>query len=277
MKALVFGAEGQLGIEIVRLVGEQAALAHRQVSITDAAAVDRVIAERKPDIVFNCAAYNAVDRAESEPEAAHAVNTDGPRHIAVACARHGARFVHFSTNFVFDGDLDRPYIESDRPSPLSTYARSKLGGETGVLTALPDALVMRTAAVYGGRRGQSFPERILQRARSGEALRVVSDQRVNPTYAADLAAAAVELAGQQERGIVHAVAGGCTGWDDFARATLEEFELEIAVESVPTEAYPTPARRPMNGCMESIRYRPLRPWREALHDWATRVKQPKTP
>lgn len=277
MKALVFGAQGQLGVEIVQLVGHESALTHQQVSITDARAVEAVIAERKPDVVFNCAAYNAVDRAESEPEAAHAINAEGPRNIAIACARHGARFVHFSTNFVFDGTLDRPYIESDQPAPLSSYGRSKLAGEQAVLEALPEALVMRTAAVYGGRRGQSFPERILQRARSGEALRVVSDQRVNPTYTADLAAAAVELAQKDERGVVHAVASGCTGWDDYARATVSEFELNAAVESVPSESYPTPARRPANGCMESIRYRPLRPWREALHEWADRIRAEKIP
>lgn len=277
MNALVFGAQGQLGVEIVRIVGTEAALSRQDVSITDAAAVESVIAERKPDVVFNCAAYNAVDRAESEPEAAHAANADGPRNLALACARHGALFVHFSTNFVFDGQLDRPYVETDEPNPQSVYARSKLDGERAVLEALPSALVLRTAAVYGGSRGQSFPERILQRSRAGEPLRVVSDQRVNPTYTADLARAAVELAGHNAAGLVHAVAEGCTGWDGFARAVLEEAGLEPAVESVSSESYPTPARRPRNGCLESVRYRPLRPWREALHEWSERARSLETP
>lgn len=272
LNALVFGAEGQLGVEIVRLVGEAAALSRRQVSITDAAAVEAVIADRRPDVVFNCAAYNAVDRAEGEPGMAHAVNADGPRNIAVACARHGARVVHFSTNFVFDGALDRPYIETDEPSPLGAYARSKLQGEKEVLSVMPDALVLRTAAVFGGRRGQSFPERIIQRARSGDAVRVVGDQRVNPTYTADLARAAVELSAAGWGGIVHAVCAGCCGWDEFARAALAEAGLEHEVESVPTDAYPTPARRPRNGCLASARYHPLRPWREGLHEWARGLK-----
>lgn len=264
------GAQGQLGAEIVRLVGEQAALSHQQVSITDASAVEAVIAERRPEVVFNCAAYNAVDRAESEPEAAHAVNAVGPNNIAVACARYGARLVHFSTNFVFDGTLGRPYIETDAPAPLSVYARSKLDGERVVVAALPEALVLRTAAVYGGRGGQSFPERMLERARSGAQMRVVSDQRVNPTYAVDLAHAAVELAGQRETGIIHAVAAGCCGWDEFARAVFEEFSLNVPVESISTDSFPTPAQRPRNGCLESVRYRALRPWREALHEWAAK-------
>lgn len=274
LNALVLGAQGQLGSEIVRLVGQQAAVTHQQVSITDAAAVEAVIARRRPEVVFNCAAYNAVDRAESEPEAARAINAGGPHNIALACARHGARLVHFSTNFVFDGMLDRPYVETDVPAPQSAYARSKLEGERAVLDVLDDGLVLRTAAVYGGRRGQSFPERILQRALSGETLRVVSDQRINPTYTVDLARAALELAAQREKGIIHAVAADCCGWDELARAVLQEFDVKTLVESISADSYPTPAQRPRNGCLESVRYRALRSWREALHDWARRAVAP---
>lgn len=272
MKALVLGASGQLGSEIVRLLGGDVGVTHQQLSITDASAVAAVLAERRPEVVFNCAAYNAVDRAESEPEIAHAVNADGPRNIALACAHHGAKLLHFSTNFVFDGRLDRPYIESDQPAPLGAYARSKMEGEREVFQAMPDALVIRTAAVFGGRRGESFPERILQRARSGEPIRAVSDQRVNPTYTGDLAAAAVELAEQGWAGLVHVVADGCCGWDEFARAVLDESGMRVKVESVTTDAYPTPARRPLNGCLESVRYRPLRGWLEGLRDWSRAKK-----
>lgn len=267
------GADGQLGSDIVRLLGADAGITHQQLSVTDASGVESAIAERRPEVVFNCAAYNAVDRAESEPDVAHAVNADGPRNIAFACARHSAKLVHFSTNFVFDGTLDRPYVESDPTAPLGAYARSKLEGERKVFDAMPHALVIRTAAVFGGGRGQSFPERILQRARAGEPLRVVSDQRVNPTYTGDLAAAAVELAEQGWTGLVHAVADGCCGWDEFARAVLEESGITATVESVTSDAYPTPARRPLNGCLESERYRPLRGWREGLRDWS-RAKKP---
>jgi dTDP-4-dehydrorhamnose reductase len=275
VKALVLGAGGQLGQEIVRLLGSPGyGLTHQLVSITDAGAVEAVIAERRPDVVFNCAAFNAVDRAESEPDAAFAVNARGPLNIASACVRHGAHFVHFSTNFVFDGTLDRPYVETDEPAPLGAYAHSKLEGERAVLRASPAALVIRTAAVYGGRRGQSFPERMLERARSGGPLRVVADQRVNPTYAADLAQAALELAGRHEGGVVHAVAEGCCAWDELARAVIEASGLSVAVEPVPTSEYPTPARRPPNGCLSSLRFRPLRPWREALREWVETGENP---
>ena len=131
--------------------------------------------------------------------------------------------------------------------------------------------MVRTAAVFGG--PNSFPARILARARAGERLRVVADQTVNPTYAADLAAAAVDLAEKGFAGIVHGVADGCAGWDEFARAALFESGVKADVESIQTSAHPAPARRPANGCLVTIRYQALRPWREAVRGWATQVKR----
>jgi dTDP-4-dehydrorhamnose reductase len=180
--------------------------------------------------------------------------------------------VHFSTNFVFDGRLSRPYVESDAPAPQGVYAKSKLQGEERVQQAARNALVIRTAAVFGGPR--SFPARILDQARAGAAPRVVSDQSVNPTYAKDLAAAALRLVEQESEGLIHVVAGGCCAWDELARATLEEAGLASNVEPVTTEAFRAPARRPANGCLLSTRMEPLRPWMEALHEWAAGVKTP---
>lgn len=254
----------------MRLLGDSAGVTHDQVSILEAAAVAALIAERKPDTVFNCAAYNAVDRAEEEPDLALAVNAVGPSNLAAACRRSGATLVHFSTNFVFDGMHDEPYVEADEPSPLSAYGRSKLEGERRVLETGANVLLVRTAAVFGG--PHSFPHRILDRARAGGPLRVVADQLVNPTYARDLAGAAVELVETGTAGIVHAVAGGCVGWDELARATLGELGVSAPVEPVSSAGYPSPARRPLNGCLGTTRYRPLRPWREALHDWALSLK-----
>jgi dTDP-4-dehydrorhamnose reductase len=253
------------------LLGPHSAVTHQAVSVTDRSAVEAFIAAGEPEVVFNCAAYNEVDRAESEAQLAHAVNAEGPHNVAAACRRHGAALVHFSTNFVFDGSHDEPYIEADEPAPLSVYAKSKLEGERLALQSGAHLLIVRTAALFG--RGVNFPTRILARARSGEALRVVSDQKVNPTYAKDLAAAAVELAEAGVAGIVHAVAAGCTTWDDFARAVLEEAGRTEPVESVGSGDYPTAARRPVNGCLATTRYRSLRPWREALHEWALGTRQ----
>jgi dTDP-4-dehydrorhamnose reductase len=250
------------------LLGPDTAITREQVSITDPRAVDELLADRRPEWVFNCAAYNAVDRAEAEADSANAVNSQGPYNLAAACTKHNARLVHFSTNFVFDGKLERPYLESDVPSPLSAYARSKLDGERRVLEVQPEALVLRTAALFGGHRGLSFPERIVQRVTEGVQLRVVSDQQVNPTYTADLARAALELAEKGERGIFHVVSDGCCSWYDFAKAILEECWLPARVEAVSTNDFAAPAQRPVNGCLKSERIRSLRHWRESLHEWA---------
>ena len=250
------------------MLGPNGAFSREQVSITDPGALDVVLAERRPDWVFNCAAYNAVDRAETEPESAFAINSQGAFNVAVACKRHQARLVHFSTNFVFDGTLDRPYVESDQASPLSLYARSKLEGEQRVLEALPEALIMRTAALFGGNRGLSFPERIVQRVTDGAQLRVITDQTVNPTYTRDLAVAAIDLAEKGESGIVHAVSEGCSTWYEFAKAVLEVVWLPVRLEAVSTADFAAAAARPRNGCLASERIRALRHWRESLNDWA---------
>ena len=267
----MFGAGGQLGTELVRLLGNESAVPHERLSITDAPAVDALMAAIRPEVVFNCAAYNAVDRAEGESDVAYQVNAEGPRNIAMACARHGARLVHFSTNYVFDGAQDGPYVEADEPAPLSVYGRSKLAGEREALQSGAEVLVIRTAAVFG--RGVNFPNRILDRAKSGETLRVVSDQKVNPTYARDLAGAALELAGEGVTGLVHAVAKGCVSWDEFARAALQEFGVSVPVDSVAAKAFTSAAPRPLNGCLASTRFPPLRPWRDALREWAAETNR----
>jgi dTDP-4-dehydrorhamnose reductase len=275
--ALVLGAGGQLGSELARLLGPDSGVAHAEASVTDRESIDRLIRERRPEIVFNCAAYNAVDRAEREVDLAFAVNGQGPAIVAAACAASGARLVHFSTNFVFDGTLDRPYTESDAPAPLSVYAASKLEGEQRVLDLLPRALVIRSSALFGDTgsaiKGGSFPDRILERAQSGDALKVVSDQKVNPTYTGDLAPAAIELAARGLEGVVHLVAAGCAGWDEFARAVLDESKVAVPVGSMISAELSAPARRPLNGCLASTRVEALRPWRDGLHEWSVRRRK----
>lgn len=274
VRALVLGAGGQLGSELMSLLPDAVGLTHRELSVTDLPGLVRACQDHRPQVVFNCAAYNAVDAAENEPDLAFRVNSEGAASVATASQRHGARLVHFSTNFVFDGALDRAYVESDAANPLSVYAKSKLEGEIRMLTVMPGALVVRSAALFGDGRsfakGRNFPERILMRARNGERLRVVSDQRVNPTYARDLAEAAVKLAEQEITGVVHVVAEGCCAWDEFARAILAESGVEAEVEAVTSADLALPAPRPINGCIGSVRTVALRPWRQGLHEWASR-------
>jgi dTDP-4-dehydrorhamnose reductase len=271
---MVLGAGGQLGSELMGLLQDAVGLTHRELSVSDRTAIERAFLLHRPAVVFNCAAFNAVDRAETEPGMAHEVNAAGAAAVAAACRKAGSRLVHLSTNFVFDGSLGRPYVETDEARPISVYGRSKLDGDEAVLAALPEALVIRTAAVFGDRgstiKGGSFPERIVQRAQQGEKLKVVSDQRVNPTYAPDLAKAAKGLVAAEASGLIHVVAAGCCGWDEFARAALAECGVEAEVEPVTSANLGAPARRPLNGCLASVRTEALRPWRDGVAAWAAK-------
>ncbi len=266
---LITGARGQLGSDLGALLPDAAALGRDELRIEDEAAVARRFAEVRPQLVLNCAAYNAVDLAEEEPELARTANEVGPAVLARACSQARARLVHFSTNYVFDGRADRPYTEEDAPNPLSAYARSKLGGERRVLEALPGALVVRAGALFGlhgsAVKGGSFVARVVDRARSGERLRVVDDQWVNPTYTADLAEAALRLAEAGTAGIVHLAPYDCCTWREFALEALRRAGLgEVAVEPAASGDFPSAAESPRQGCLVSSRVPPLRSWRDGL-------------
>jgi dTDP-4-dehydrorhamnose reductase len=280
MHALVLGAGGQLGSDLLAVLPNATGFTREQLSIVDADDVRVAVRAVRPEVVFNCAAYNAVDGAEQAPDEAMAVNAEGAAAVAAACAVESVRLVHFSTNFVFDGELARPYLETDEPRPLGAYARSKLEGERRVLTALPEALVVRSAGLYGlagsAIKGGSFPERVLKQARSGAAVRIVDDQRLNPTYTADLARAAAQLAAGQQSGVVHLVAAGCCSFYELAREFLQLAGLADRLQRITSSELRAAAPRPRNGCLASVRVEPLRPWQSALRDyWA--AYQAKSP
>jgi len=275
VRALVLGAGGLLGSELLKLLPDSTGVTRAQLSVTDLGAMNGAMSHYQPQVVFNCAAYNAVDGAETEEEAAFQVNAQGAFNVALACAQNEVRLVHFSTNFVFSGTLDRPYLENDEVGPLGVYGKSKLEGEKLISMVMPRAVIIRTAALFGGdgsRQRRNFPERILERASAGERLRVVSDQSINPTYTADLAAAAIALASEDTDGVVHVVNAGCATWHDFARATLDAFGVVVEVEPAASAELGAPAPRPPNGCLESSRTQALRPWREGLAEWAEKRK-----
>ena len=268
---MITGAGGGLGSRLAELLPSAAALARAELSIDDEAAVRRAVAANRPSVLFNCAAYNAVDKAESSPEPAMAVNARGPGVLAAVCREAGVRLVHFSTNYVFSGEAASPYTEEDAPDPLSVYGRSKLAGERAVLDRLPDALVVRSAGLYGpggsAVKGGTFPERIMRRARAGEPLSVVDDQWLNPTFTVDLAARAVELAFSGMSGVVHLVAAGCCTWREFAVEVLAAAGVEAQVAGASTASLNAAAPRPRQGCLESVRVGPLRSWPEAVRAW----------
>jgi len=275
VRAVVTGAGGQLGRALVGLLGDRVvfAPAHDRLDITDAESVRATIAAHRPDVVVNASAYNKVDRAESEPGEALAVNAGGVLHLARAAAEAGALLVHVSTDYVFDGDKTEPYVEEDAPRPLGAYGVSKRAGEMMVEAVGAPSLVVRTSGVIGpgGSRakGGSFVDRILARARAAEPLRVVDDQRFAPTYAPDLAAALVALVERGARGLLHVTNEGSCTWHELAVAALELAGLSADVERIHAADLGLPARRPPYSVLSCARYLtlggpPLRPWREAI-------------
>jgi dTDP-4-dehydrorhamnose reductase len=271
MPVLITGSAGQLGSDFRRLLPEATALDRHQLSITDRHAVMAAVSGH--DLVLNCAAYNAVDAAEKDSGPAMAVNAEGPAILAEACRREGARLVHYSTNYVFDGTLERPYVESDPTGPLGAYARSKVEGEQRVLKTLPDALVVRSAGLFGvtgsAVKGGSFPERMLARARGGQPMRVVADQRLNPTYTYDLAQATLDLVARGVTGVVHLVADGCCTYWELTMEALRLGGVDVQVEQATSADFGAAAPRPLNGCLGSEVSAPLRHWREGLAAWWT--------
>jgi dTDP-4-dehydrorhamnose reductase len=254
MKVLIAGAEGQIGRALAGTAPPDArveALALSRLDITRRADVSRTVADFGPDLVINAAGYTAVDLAESEPEAARAANHDGPRHLAEAAAAAGARMLHYSTDYVFDGEQGRPYAPGDQPNPLGVYGATKLAGEREVLETLGDrAVVVRTAWVYAA-AGRNFLRTMLRLLSEREQVTVVSDQSGTPTAASSVARASWAIAARPEvRGIVHWTDDGVATWYDFATAIREEalhlgvLARAAAVRPISTAEYPTPARRP---------------------------------
>lgn len=252
MRLLVTGANGQVGHALVRQGGAAVVgLDRAALDITDREAVRRSVERHAPDLVVNAAAYTAVDRAEAELDAAFAVNRDGPAHLADACAEAGITLIHLSTDYVFDGAKGTPYVETDPVHPLGVYGRSKEAGEEAVRERLGQHVILRTSWVFGD-HGQNFVRTILRLGRERDALRVVADQRGNPTSAADIAHAVLQIAERIEDaswGTFHFAGQPATTWHGFAEAVLEEARRHgpvrsERVEPIPTSAYPTAARRP---------------------------------
>jgi dTDP-4-dehydrorhamnose reductase len=254
MRVLIVGAGGQIGRALLATVPagtEARALGLPQLDITRPADVARTVRDVGPDIVVNAAGYTAVDRAETEPDAARAVNERGARHLAEAAADVGARMIHFSTDYVFDGKQGRPYAPGDQPNPLNAYGSSKLAGERAVLDALGErAVVLRTAWVYAA-TGHNFLRTMLRLLNEREQVTVVSDQIGTPTSARSVASAAWAIVARPDvHGIAHWTDGGVASWYDFAVAIQDEalqaglLKHGTTILPITTEEYPTPACRP---------------------------------
>jgi len=278
-RAAVIGSRGQLGVELVRELTargyETIGWDRLQLDITDNRQVESVLTPWDPQVVFNAAAYNQVDVAESEPQAAFVVNALAVRNLALACRQLDARFVHFSTDYVFDGTAGRPYFETDATHPLGAYGVSKLAGELYAQAYLDAPLIVRTSGVYGPgglrtARG-NFVEVMLRLARAGHPIRVVEDHVASPTYAPLLAARTIDLVEAGQTGVFHIGGGTPTSWFHYAQAIFAAAQPDKPVELHPTNEreYRTAAHRPRfsalsNAKMESLGIPPMPPLKEAL-------------
>ena len=278
MRIVVLGSHGQLGRDLVpRLPGEVFALTRADIDLSVPRTIAGRLAELQPDIVVNCAAYNLVDKAEAEPDHAWRVNADGVRDLARAAAAVDARFVHFSTDYVFGLDATRtsPWSETDAPGPVSIYGASKLAGEYLALAANPRTLVIRTCGLYGvhgtGGKGGNFVETMLRLAGQGKPVKVVDDQRCTPTATADLAEATVKLLATGATGLFHITNAGATTWFELAREIFRHSQLSVDLTPISSEQFNAPARRPgfsvLNcGKLAGVGIE-LRDWPEALADY----------
>ncbi|MHB2021991.1 MAG: dTDP-4-dehydrorhamnose reductase [Mycobacteriales bacterium] len=268
---LVTGAGGQLGRELVRELGERCVgLGREQLDICDQAAVAAALAEHRPDLVLNAAAYTKVDAAQTNEQAAHAVNASGPAILARACAEAGATLVHLSTDYVFSGQAIAPYPEDHPLCPASVYGRSKAAGEVAVTASGATAYIVRTSWVYGG-YGPNFVKTITRLERDRETIEVVDDQRGSPTWSRHLAHGLIELGTRRPPpGVYHATGAGETTWFGLARAVFAELGADPErIRPVRTVDFPLPARRPAYSVLSSARWRmaglrALPHWRGAL-------------
>ncbi|MNW38596.1 dTDP-4-dehydrorhamnose reductase [compost metagenome] len=281
MKVMVTGAAGQLGTDAVRIFTEQGhevlASDRAQLDITDQQQTIDAVTAFKPDAIVHCAAYTAVDAAETDVDGAYRVNAVGTRNLAVAAEQVGAKLIYISTDYVFDGQSEQPYHEYDNTNPQSIYGKSKRAGEVHAQTLSSRYFIVRTSWVYG-LHGNNFVKTMLKLGQEKPSLQVVHDQKGSPTYTVDLVHFLAELMLTEKYGIYHASGSGACTWYEFTQAIFEEARdimgLTIQSELHPcsTDQFPRPAHRPANSVMEhlSIRtngFNDLRSWREALKDF----------
>lgn len=277
MKILVTGANGQLGMELRQL--ERRFPQHKfvfasraELAIQDKAAVDAIFSKELPDYCVNCAAYTAVDKAESEQEMAYLINGTATGYLAAAAQKSGAGFIHISTDYVFDGTAVEPLRESDPVSPVNVYGASKLEGEMQAMQFNNQSIIIRTSWVYSS-FGKNFVKTMIRLMNEKPSISVVGDQVGSPTYAADLADAIMHIISLGENakpGIYNYSNKGVISWYDFAVAIKAQIKSACIVNPIPTSSYPTPAKRPAYSVMntekaETVLGLKIQGWRESLH------------
>lgn len=274
-RILVTGAHGQLGSELNFLssLREDHAiqfLDRQGLDIANPVEVDKVVSSGGYAYIINCAAYTAVDKAESERDKAYSINAHGAANLAAACRNAGAKFLHISTDFVFDGTIGRPLLEIDKPNPISVYGASKLKGEEQIAAVNPNAVILRTSWVYSS-FGNNFVKTILRLCKERESLNVIYDQVGTPTYARDLAAFILQLIYEKnwQPGVYNFSNEGVCSWYDFAIAIRDNAGLKTKINPILTSQYPTPATRPLYSVLNKAKVKEtfqieIPYWRDSL-------------
>lgn len=288
MRILLTGVNGQLGGELQRTLaplGDVIGVGRDRLDLSQPQSIPPVIAEIQPELIVNCAAYTAVDKAESEPELARTVNAIAPGTLAKAAADINATLLHISTDYVFDGTQSRPYVETDTTNPLGVYGSTKLAGELAILQTGAPHIILRTAWVYGVGGTGNFVKTMLRLGKDRDEVRVVADQVGSPSWTGDIANAVAQLSRQHRdlEGTYHFTNSGVASWYDFAVAIFEEakkLDFDLAIERVrpiATSEYPTPAKRPAYSVLsskrlESILQEPAPHWRTGLRQMLAALK-----
>ncbi|WP_328800983.1 dTDP-4-dehydrorhamnose reductase [Paenibacillus sp. LX16] len=289
MKVLVTGAYGQLGKDVVKVFQEQGhdvvGCGRDELDITNLEQAVKIIEQFQPDAVIHCAAYTAVDAAETDVDRAYQVNAAGTRNMAIATEKVGAKLVYISTDYVFDGLAVQPYHEYDNTNPQSIYGKSKRAGEVLTQTLSGRYFIVRTSWVYG-LHGNNFVKTMLKLGQEKPQLQVVHDQKGSPTYTVDLAFFLVELVQTEKYGVYHASNSGTCTWYEFTQAIFHDAaellgaKITAKLEPCSTEQFPRPAARPCNSVMEHISIRTnglkdLRAWREGLQSFMRELEKVK--
>ncbi|NLK33678.1 MAG: dTDP-4-dehydrorhamnose reductase [Methanosarcina flavescens] len=258
IKTLILGAGGMLGSDLCKAFPEAVKFTHKDLDITSRKQVLEAIREINPDVVINAAAYTDVDGCEDNQELAYEVNGDGPGNIAEACSIVGAKLVHFSTDYVFDGSK-KEYTESATPNPINVYGHSKLLGEKKITENVDDFRIIRISWLFGT-HGKNFVDTMLKLSREMDTVKVVNDQFGKPTYTVDLAAKVKEIIGL-EPGIYHITNDGICSWYEFASSIIDN------VIPCTSEEFPRKAKRPKYSVLANTKTEPMRHWKEALKDY----------
>ncbi|MHB1277753.1 MAG: dTDP-4-dehydrorhamnose reductase [Bacteroidia bacterium] len=281
-KVIVTGANGQLGSDIVHeLQTRHYAVipkTHHQFDVIEYSRVDQILREQKPDVLINTAAFHQVDQCEADPEKARQVNRDAPANLAKICHGLGIRFIHFSTDYVFDGKKDTPYLESDAAEPLNEYGKSKREGELAILKENPDALILRIAAIYGqqpcrAKNGLNFIRLMLKLADEKGSVKVVDDEIVSPTSTLSIARMIPLMIEKEISGVIHITSEGACSWYDFAKTIFELSDRKhIVVQRAKSGDFPAKTPRPAYSVLENAKLKeqgfPLMPhWKESLEEY----------